>query len=715
MSDLLDKKDKTIGVVDEPNPGTNDDTLSIDRHADALTEYIKYCDTPMTIGIQGEWGSGKTSLLFSIKEAIGQEDFAQIWINSWEHSLLVTPEEALLKIINHIINEMIAQSGKKRDENLREAAKGIMKGALRVGASMTLGGKGSEVIEEFLDEDSNAIKKLREQLEELSQAITQHNKKKIIVYVDDLDRIEPRNAVQILELLKNIFSIPHCVFILAIDYQVVVKGLEHKFGKRTEENEWEFRAFFDKIINLPFMMPMGQYDIGEYVIDLLKKIGYLDGGEDYKEEITTIIINSIGGNPRSLKRLVNSLALIDIFKNLGKMDEDSDDKKNTGDDEEEESNPETEDNYAKQLKDGQRKDLLMFSLVCLQISYPEVYDLLGIEHDFTKWNDDFAARVTQKKEEGIEKVEKEKFNIQFELAKKKDEFNDEWEQALYRICYLKPRYRSHVNEISTLLNFINDEILEGITGEDLEKFIGDVIKETSVTSVKTTDSTQQIPERKPFERQIFEKADEGLPFYFDHQKLDQPHHKKIRELVEHIDKDMRGKFGEEYKFQYSKSMGATIYAKNKQSKIGQISIFPMRKSFVFDDGKSIGYDIPRNTYVEIQLWRSINHEWKKPKINEKIFGRNTRQPWDTDIKSYSILFDSNNDYDEVKEKIYDLLELSKKTYEEKEKWKKKGQKPGAKYAQILFKNGQGFNKTTGNYRSKNFERYISEEWLYDVE
>ena len=162
-------------------------------------------------------------------------------------------------------------------------------------------------------------------------------------------------------------------------------------------------------------------------------------------------------------------------------------------------------------------------------------------------------------------------------------------------------------------------------------------------------------------------------------------------------------------------MGATIYVDNKQSKIGQISIYPNRKSLVFDDGTRIGYDIPKNTYAEIQLWRSINHDWKKPKINEKIFGRNTRQPWYEDIKAYSVLFDSINDYDEVKEKIYNLQELSKKTYEEKEKWKKKGQKPGANYAQILFKSGQGFNRKTRKYRSSNFERYISEEWLYDVE
>ena len=50
------------------------------------------------------------------------------------------------------------------------------------------------------------------------------------------------DAVAVLELLKNIFDIKNCVFVLAIDYQVVVKGLE-KFGKRNNENEWEFKLF----------------------------------------------------------------------------------------------------------------------------------------------------------------------------------------------------------------------------------------------------------------------------------------------------------------------------------------------------------------------------------------------------------------------------------------------------------------------------------------
>ena len=98
-----------------------------------------------------------------------------------------------------------------------------------------------------------------------------------------------------LELLKNIFSVPNCIFILAIDYQVVVKGLEHKFGKQTAQNEWEFRAFFDKIIQLPFMMPM-LYNIGKYVNSLLIDIGFVEQPGLDDESVRQIVLQTIGGN-----------------------------------------------------------------------------------------------------------------------------------------------------------------------------------------------------------------------------------------------------------------------------------------------------------------------------------------------------------------------------------------------------------------------------------
>ena len=97
-----------VGIVDEALNSGGEDALNIAPYKKALVDFIKRTDTPMTIGVQGEWGSGKTSLLNQIwndldnfnKENNTIPDFRQIWVNSWEHSLLCTPEEALLKIVN---------------------------------------------------------------------------------------------------------------------------------------------------------------------------------------------------------------------------------------------------------------------------------------------------------------------------------------------------------------------------------------------------------------------------------------------------------------------------------------------------------------------------------------------------------------------------------------------------------------------------------------
>ena len=466
--------EKIIGVIDEPvSPGDNDN-LDIEIHSKSLIEFVQKTETPITVGIQGEWGSGKTSLLNSIHYEFEkrQPTFKQIWINSWEYSLLSTPEESLLKIVNKIIDDLLdTDTNNKYKEKLKHGAGRIIKGALRIGAQVALGDEAAKVTDELLDSGSYSISALRKTLKELVFEIAnrQNNPfKKVIIFVDDLDRIEPRNAVAILELLKNIFNVPNCVFILAIDYQVVVKGLEHKFGKRTNENEWEFRAFFDKIIQLPFMMPMGQYNIGKYIHELLVNIGFIEDDDMDNEDIKRIILWTIGGNPRSIKRLVNSVSLIQIFVKHKKMISEETDGKGS------ENN----------LLNKNKEKFLLFSFLCIQIAYPLVYSLLVEEPDFVKWDDELAYRKTQRSEENIDL-----FKGEFENAINTHDFNENWEKALYRICYRLPYLKSRSSDISKCLNHIKDITLKS-NQDNVGNTIAYILTQTSVTSVNSTEHGQ---------------------------------------------------------------------------------------------------------------------------------------------------------------------------------------------------------------------------------
>lgn len=463
-----------IGIVDEPVGPGQVDHLDIGSYAKALIKFVSQTRTPITIGIQGEWGSGKTSLLNSIEHSFENDPTAkQIWINSWEYSLLSSPEESLLKIVNRIIDELVeADESEARKDKIKKGAANLIKGALRIGTHMTLGEDAGKITGDLLSGSSADIGALRGQLSELTCAVAERDSnpyKKIIIYVDDLDRIEPKNAVVLLELLKNIFSIPNCVFILAIDYQVVVKGLVHKFGEQTSENEWEFRAFFDKIIQLPFMMPMGQYNIGKYMNFHLKNIGFIAGDGLDEASIEEIVLRTIGGNPRSLKRLVNSISLIQIFTDV-KSSEDDNGK-----------------DYSASAELGLTdKDLklLIFSLLCLQIAFPSIYDLLSINPDFTSWDDEFAFSKTGGKEN-----QEPSYSVDFESVSKTEDFDEPWEMSLFKFCYINPMLKPRVTDISRFFSYIKDTLMQG--KEDLiGGVIAQIFEQTSVTRVASTDEAQ---------------------------------------------------------------------------------------------------------------------------------------------------------------------------------------------------------------------------------
>ena len=105
----------------------------------------------------------------------------------------------------------------------------------QVGLDLKSAGSGNET-ERVYAEIAEVKKEISEIINDLIKD-TKNDYKKVVFFVDDLDRIPPAEAVEVLESLKNLFDVPHCVFVLAIDYDVVVKGLESKFGKKTEEKD----------------------------------------------------------------------------------------------------------------------------------------------------------------------------------------------------------------------------------------------------------------------------------------------------------------------------------------------------------------------------------------------------------------------------------------------------------------------------------------------
>ena len=461
----------TTSIIDLPIKGRQDDQLEVSVYQKSICEFIKYTETPITIAIQGQWGSGKTSFMNGLQEELcNQPDspYYSIWVNVWHYSLMKDPTETLMKVISAIIADVgeivekehpeAAVSIKKVQDVGKKVFMGLTKFAVTAAASHLAQGDTSALTDIFSKDASPTIADLRHELENvINECVkgsdeTPSSKRGFLLFIDDLDRVDPTVAVIILELFKNIFDLPHCIFVLAIDYDVVVKGLKPKFGELTEKNEREFRSFFDKIIQLPFQMPINNYVIDKFVRDSLIKIRFIDGefnGEDFSDKIIEFINLSVGSNPRSLKRLFNTLSLITLIirSKLKKSDFKRDEK------------------------------LIGFGLVCLQITYPKIYNLLADKPKFTSWNEEFAQKLK------LPIID----STIVEQLKNYREFDEEWERILFRACIKDPYLANRGFSISKLLNLFRDVT----QGDDtkLGQIIESILEFSSITQVEASEKS----------------------------------------------------------------------------------------------------------------------------------------------------------------------------------------------------------------------------------
>lgn len=181
----------TSNVTDAPLDWSGSkDGLEMDVYARSLVKFISQAATPFTIAIQGEWGSGKTSLMRQIchelcgdpresQSFIKNRDrpFCGVWLNTWECGLMRSPEDIQIQVISGLAEAVGKLSGMA--DNMRKIAKEAIKPLLRLtnlalGAALQASGLPTGMtssldkgISELLPEnESQSIKDFRDQLTE---------------------------------------------------------------------------------------------------------------------------------------------------------------------------------------------------------------------------------------------------------------------------------------------------------------------------------------------------------------------------------------------------------------------------------------------------------------------------------------------------------------------------------------------------------------------
>ncbi len=337
-------------IKDVPVSDPAKDLLGSLKYVKSLATYIQKCDTPMTIAIQGDWGSGKTSIMRMIqcdfdRVNSGKKEYPNIhtvWFNTWQFSQFGSGEDLPLNFLNCLVDSVkkIDNGGKADSEaenkisrsmavlNACKLSNALIGDMLPQYISKAVNA-GIEIAATCIDEEKNSkagdkekssisdvIRTLKDDLQDwvnnklnIDKNDEDKNNGRIVIFVDDLDRVEPSKAIEFIEILKLFMDLKHCIYVLAVDTEIVIRGVREKFGR--DLNDEKARAYFEKIIQLTFKIPVAEYDVEGYIHAFLKKMLHK---ESVDKNITAFVLETIGRNPRKLKRLFASFTLQQIIK-----------------------------------------------------------------------------------------------------------------------------------------------------------------------------------------------------------------------------------------------------------------------------------------------------------------------------------------------------------------------------------------------------------------
>lgn len=357
---------------------TNSDFIDFQHLIGAISSIIDN-DTllPCSIGVFGDWGSGKSSLMKMVEDKYAEDkDILVINFNGW---LFEGYEDTKTVLLSRIVDEII----KKRtldEKALKFAAKLLRKiDLIKLGRSAVKYGLGflimgpsglaltssADALQKFAAVDyeeylKNKPKKedpdetLRTDIQEFhlnfEQLINETKIKKVIVFIDDLDRCSHDTVIGTLEAIKLFLFVKNTAFIIGADERLIKYAVRRRFPEIPGDNTEVGRDYLEKLIQYPVRIPpLSEIEITIYINLLFTKLytdigafeivrknvlkkkndnqyGFtlnLDNindfikevGEELKEalllsaQLIPVLTVGLNGNPRQVKRFLNTLLL----------------------------------------------------------------------------------------------------------------------------------------------------------------------------------------------------------------------------------------------------------------------------------------------------------------------------------------------------------------------------------------------------------------------
>ncbi|WP_439505216.1 KAP family P-loop NTPase fold protein [Sediminibacterium sp.] len=295
-----------VRVEFTPNKESLHNDNSIGEFGEDLLGYNKYAETlakkilssnfekSFAIGINGKWGLGKTSFVDLLKRTVKDKDLIAIDFNPWNSQ---TPQ-AIIRDFFNTIEEKIR-------EHHPEIASELVNYANKLAAvnDSTLSKSLQSSVSVIFGYDS------LNSLHETINRLLRQWKKKIVVYVDDLDRLDTNEIIEVIRLIRNTADFHNTFFIVCYDKQYISEALKG-------HNPYNHGLFLEKIFQLEINLPHFKKEILRQVLASKLKKSF---DEKYHNEIDraifgdSLVMTAVAlswiESMRDVTRLFNSIML----------------------------------------------------------------------------------------------------------------------------------------------------------------------------------------------------------------------------------------------------------------------------------------------------------------------------------------------------------------------------------------------------------------------
>jgi len=295
--------------ADRPIAGRTSDKFQRASFADALVAQVLALpkNDSFVLGLVGPWGSGKTSILSMVEEAMAhQPNVAVLKFNPW----LFSGTEQLAA---HFFQEIAAQLHESSDMKLQQAGEKLMgySEALSPLSAIPFLGKWAEQLASGVKSAGEVLKRhggalpasVTSQRREITRLLAEQDKR-LLVIVDDLDRLPKSDIRELFKLVRLTADFPNTTYLLAFDRPRVEAALG--------ETEGEGRAYLEKILQVTFDVPvLREPDLAAFLeAEIRRAVGDSAHGPFDQEEWINIFhlgVRPLFDTPRDVRRYTNAI------------------------------------------------------------------------------------------------------------------------------------------------------------------------------------------------------------------------------------------------------------------------------------------------------------------------------------------------------------------------------------------------------------------------